>query len=77
MQAGQLVRAGSELGVAWLDIEQAYGHHSGVYTVRIANDVGDAATSATVKVCLCMVHDDTNLEILLWMMKYAVLGKHF
>ncbi|VDP16035.1 unnamed protein product [Soboliphyme baturini] len=50
IMASQLVRTDYELGVATLDIVKAYAHHSGMYTVRLRNSAGEAASSCTVKI---------------------------
>lgn len=50
MGASQLVRTRSELGWACLDISAVNLDHEGVYTLRITNSEGEAASSATVKV---------------------------
>lgn len=48
--AGQLIKTKCELGVATIDIDRANSNHSGVYTLHIKNDVGEAAASISVKV---------------------------
>lgn len=48
--AGQLVKTGTELGTASLHIDSANPGHAGLYTLKIRNGLGEAASSATVKV---------------------------
>ncbi|KAI6199682.1 hypothetical protein M3Y96_00652800 [Aphelenchoides besseyi] len=48
LQASQLVRTRSELGWACLEIGAVNPDHEGVYTIKIENTVGDAATSAKI-----------------------------
>jgi hypothetical protein len=48
--ASQLIRARHDLGWAALDINGVNMDHVGVYTLKIANSEGEAATSASVKV---------------------------
>lgn len=50
MGASQLIRTRFELGWACLDILAVNPDHEGVYTLRIINLEGEAASSATVKV---------------------------
>lgn len=50
LQAGQLIKTRSELGWACLDIGAVNLDHNGVYTVKISNSEGEAASSATIKV---------------------------
>ncbi|KAF8383875.1 ketn-1 [Pristionchus pacificus] len=48
--ASQLVKTRHELGWATLDILSVNPDHNGMYTLHIANDQGEAASSASVKV---------------------------
>ena len=48
--ASQLIRTRQDLGWAALDINGVNMDHVGVYTLKIANSEGEAATSASVKV---------------------------
>lgn len=48
--ASQLIKTRSELGWAALDITTVNPDHEGVYTLRIINTEGEAATSATIKI---------------------------
>lgn len=48
--ASQLVKTRAELGWACLDINGVNLDHEGVYTLRVVNSEGEAASSATVKV---------------------------
>lgn len=47
---GQIVKSKCELGVAQINIDSAHAGHSGIYTLRIKNGLGDAAASISVKV---------------------------
>uniref|UniRef100_A0A914H0K8 Ig-like domain-containing protein n=1 Tax=Globodera rostochiensis TaxID=31243 RepID=A0A914H0K8_GLORO len=48
--ASQLVRTRTDLGWAALDISAVNPDHEGVYTLKIANSEGEAASSASIKV---------------------------
>lgn len=50
IMASQLVKTGCDLGYATLDIQNAYVDHAGIYTLKLKNAEGEAATSASVKV---------------------------
>lgn len=65
---GQLVRTSHELGIAVLDIVNAYPEHSGMYTLKISTVAGEAATSATVKVlgeslCLLIYSEPSSVRL--------------
>lgn len=48
--ASQLVKTRSELGWATLDINGVNLDHNGIYTLKIVNSEGEAASSASIKV---------------------------
>ncbi|KAL3105626.1 hypothetical protein niasHT_021729 [Heterodera trifolii] len=48
--ASQLIRTRNDLGWAALDISAVNMDHEGVYTLKIVNSEGEAATSASIKV---------------------------
>ncbi|CAG9532190.1 unnamed protein product [Cercopithifilaria johnstoni] len=48
--ASQLVKTTSELGWAALDIDGVNPDHNGIYTLKIINSEGEAASSASIKV---------------------------
>lgn len=48
--ASQLVKTRSELGWAALDIDGVNPDHNGIYTLKITNSEGEAASSASIKV---------------------------
>uniref|UniRef100_A0A7I4YU80 Ig-like domain-containing protein n=1 Tax=Haemonchus contortus TaxID=6289 RepID=A0A7I4YU80_HAECO len=61
--ASQLVQTHHELGWATLDIPMANEDHNGIYTVTITNSVGEAVSTAPVKVTnLAPVLGDTRHE---------------
>lgn len=58
--ASQLIKTKSELGWATLDINGVNVDHSGVYTLKIINSEGEAASSASIKVSIFLFK---NLKI--------------